>query len=103
MLFRNAGMTVLLRTVRPDSMFSGGMGGIADDTGGDAVKFKDAAEGLREMLRRLRLRYSLAYAMPYGKPGEQREIRVRLAPGTATRYPKAQLSARTGYFVPVSR
>jgi VWFA-related protein len=103
MLVRNAGMTVIFRTVRPDSMFSGGMGGIADDTGGDAVKFKDAAEGLRQMLRRLRLRYSLAYAMPAGKPGEQREIRVRLEPGIAKRYPKAQLRARTGYFVPASR
>jgi VWFA-related protein len=103
MLVRNAGMTVIFRTVRPDSMFSGGMGGIAHNTGGDDVKFKDAAEGLREMVRRLRLRYSLAYAMPSGKPGEQREIRVRLAPGVATRYPNAQLRARTGYIVPAAR
>jgi len=96
-------MTVLFRTVRPDSLFSGGMGGIADDTGGDDVKFKDAAEGLREMIRRLRLRYSLAYAMPSGAPGEQREIRVRLATRVAKRYGKAQLRARTGYFIPPAR
>jgi hypothetical protein len=79
------------------------MGGIADDTGGDDVRFQDAAEGLREMVRRLRLRYSLAYAMPSGKPGEQREIRVRLEPGIAKRYPKAELRARSGYFVPAAR
>src|SRR5262245_2232364 len=52
MLVRNAGMTVLFRTVRPDTLFGGGMGRIADDTGGDDVKFTDAAEGLREMVRR---------------------------------------------------
>jgi VWFA-related protein len=103
MLVRNAGSTVIFRTVRPDSFFSGGMGGIADDTGGDDVRFQDAAEGLREMVRRLRLRYSLAYAMPSGKPGEQREIRVRLEPGVAKRYPKAELRARSGYFVPAGR
>jgi hypothetical protein len=102
MIVRNAGMAVLFRTVRPDTLFSGGMGGIAQDTGGDDVRFKDAAEGLRQMIRRLRLRYSLAYAMPAGSPGERREIRLRLAAGIATRYPKAQLNARTGYIVPAS-
>jgi hypothetical protein len=100
MIVRNAGMTVLFRTVRPDTLFSGGMGGIAEDTGGDDVRFKDAAEGLRQMIRRLRLRYSLAYAMPAGNPGERRAIRVRLAAGIANRYPKAQLRARTGYIAP---
>jgi VWFA-related protein len=102
MIVRNVGMTVLFRTVRPDSLFSGGMGGIAEDTGGDDVRFNDAAEGLRQMIHRLRLRYSLAYEMPPGRPGERHDIRVRLAAGVAKRYPKAQLRARTGYFVPAT-
>jgi hypothetical protein len=41
----------------------------AEQTGGDVLKTEDAADGLREMMGRLRTRYSLYYALPQGKPG----------------------------------
>jgi hypothetical protein len=100
MLVRNAGMTVLFCLARPDTLFSGGMGGISEDTGGDAARFDDAGDGLRQMVRRLRLRYSLAYPMPEGTPGQRRQIKVRLAGEAARRYRGARVRARTGYVVP---
>jgi Ca-activated chloride channel homolog len=72
----------------------------ADQTGGDILKTDDAAEGLREMMHRLRTRYSLYYALPPGRSGEERKIRVQLAPDAAKRYPRAVVRARTGYAVP---
>ena len=74
----------------------------AEKTGGDVLKTGDAAEGLREMLHRLRTRYSLYYALPQGKAGEERKIRVQLAPDAAKRYPGAVVLARTGYVMPSS-
>ena len=100
MIVRNLGMSVVFRIVRPDTLFSGGMRGFADDTGGDAVRFDDAGDGLREMIHRLRLRYSLAYAMPAATPGQLRQIRVQLTGETARRYSDARVRARTGYVVP---
>jgi VWFA-related protein len=79
-----------------------GAGYAADRTGGDILKTNDAAEGLREMMHRLRTRYSLYYAVPQGKAGEERKIRVQLAPDVAKRYPRAVVRARTGYVVPES-
>jgi hypothetical protein len=102
MIVRNAGMMVMFRVVRPDTLFSGGMGGLAEDSGGDAVKFDDAGDGLRQMIHRLRLRYTLAYAMPTATPGQRREIKVQLAGDAARRYQKAQVRARTGYVVPTT-
>ena len=96
-------MTVFFRTVRPDTLFSGGMGGISEDSGGATKKFDDAGAGLRQMIRRLRLRYSLAYAMPAGRPGQRREIRVQLTGEAARRYRGADVRARTGYIVPGDR
>ncbi len=72
----------------------------ADQTGGDILKTDDAAEGLQEMMHRLRSRYSLYYALPPGRSGEERKIRVQLAPDAAKRYPRAVVRARTGYVVP---
>jgi VWFA-related protein len=100
MIVRNAGMTVLFRTLRPDTLFSGGMGGIAGDTGGEGVKFDDAGEGLRQMIHRLRRRYTLAYAMPDAAPGQRRTINVELAGDAARRYRQPRIRARTGYIVP---
>ena len=74
----------------------------ANKTGGDILKTGDAAEGLREMIRRLRTRYSLYYALPQGGPGEERKIRVQLASDAAKRHPRAVVRARTGYVVPGS-
>lgn len=75
----------------------------AEQTGGDVLKTDDAAEGLREMMHRLRTRYSLYYASPSGKAGKERKIRVQLAPDAAKRYPRAVVRARTGYVVPGSK
>jgi VWFA-related protein len=102
MIVRNVGMSVLFRVVRPDSLFSGGMGGISEDTGGDTVKFDDAGEGLRQMVHRLRLRYSLAYPMPAGIPGQRRQIKVQLTGEAARRYRDAVVRTRTGYVVPTA-
>jgi hypothetical protein len=71
----------------------------ADQTGGDILQTGDAVEGLREMMHRLRTRYSLYYALPQGKPGEERKIRIQLAPDAAKRHPGAVVRARTGYVV----
>lgn len=75
----------------------------AEQTGGDALKTEDAADGLREMMRRLRTRYSLYYALPPGKPRAERQIRVQLSSDAAKRHPHAVVRERTGYVVPGSR
>ena len=72
----------------------------AEVTGGDTLNSNDAVEGLREIIKRLRLRYSFDYAMPQGTHGEERRIRVKLVSGAAKRYPRAQLRVRGGYIVP---
>jgi VWFA-related protein len=77
-----------------------GVGYAADRTGGDILRTNDAAEGLRDMMHRLRTRYSLYYALPQGRSGGERKIRVQLAPDAAKRYPRAVVRARTGYVVP---
>jgi len=79
-----------------------GVGYATDRTGGDILKTNDAADGLREMMHRLRTRYSLYSAVPQGRRGEERKIRVQLAPDAAKRYPRAVVRARTGYIVPES-
>jgi VWFA-related protein len=78
-----------------------GIRDFAIKTGGDLLNTRDAAEGLREMLNRLRLRYSLYYALPPGKPGEERKIEVELTPEAAAQHPGAIVRARTGYFAPL--
>jgi VWFA-related protein len=70
----------------------------AEQTGGDVLKTDDAAEGLREMMHRLRIRYSLYYALPQARSGEERKIHAQLAPDSAKRYPRA--AVRAGYAVP---
>jgi VWFA-related protein len=74
-----------------------------EQTGGDVLKTDDAAEGLREMMQRLRTRYSLYYALPQGRSGEERKIRVQLTTDAAKRYPRAVVRARAGYVVPGSK
>jgi len=73
---------------------------IAAQTGGDTLNTPDAAEGLHEMIHRLRSRYSLYYALPPGRAGEERKIRVQLVSSAARRYPRAVIRARTGYVAP---
>ena len=78
-----------------------GIRNFAIQTGGDMLDTRDAAEGVREMLNRLRMRYSLYYALPSCRPGERRTIQVDLAAETAAGHPGAIVRARTGYFAPL--
>ena len=77
-----------------------GIRDFAAETGGDTLDTRDAAEGVREMLNRLRMRYSLYYALPSCQPGERRPIRVELTAEAAAGHPGAIVRARTGYFAP---
>jgi len=82
-------------------LLQAGMKGIAQKTGGDAVRAEDPASAFRDAMRRIRTRYSLYYPLPQAKPGTKRLIRVELSPQAAKQYPKARVRARTGYIVPV--
>jgi VWFA-related protein len=77
-----------------------GMKNIALKTGGDSIDTGDAAEGLHEMIHRLRERYSLYYALPQGASGEERKIDVQLTREAAAQHPHAVVTARTGYIMP---
>lgn len=77
-----------------------GMEGVAEKTGGDALKADDPGESFREVMRRIRQRYSLYYAMPAGKPGEQRQVRVELTGEALARNSTARVRARKGYLMP---
>lgn len=72
--------------------------GIAEETGGDAIKSDKTGEAFSEILERIRSRYSLHYGSPGGEPGAFREIRVELTPAAKARYPKATLRHRKGYY-----
>lgn len=73
---------------------------LADATGGEAVKADHAAEFFPEMVARIRDRYTIAYRVPEGaKPGQFRSISVALSPAALKLHPKAEVRARTGYYV----
>jgi VWFA-related protein len=78
-----------------------GIRDFATKTGGDMMNTRDAAEGVREALNRLRMRYSLYYALPRCMPGEERMVQVKLASKAAAEHPGAIVRARTGYFAPL--
>jgi VWFA-related protein len=77
-----------------------GMGGVADQTGGDTLKAGDPGDAFREMMQRIRERYSLYYAMPQSKPGQVREVKVELSADARSRFPGARVRARKGYVTP---
>jgi hypothetical protein len=79
---------------------SEGMEGIAEKTGGDALKAGDPGEAFREVMHRIRQRYSFYYAMPQGKGGEQRQVRVELSSDALSRYPNGRVRSRKGYLMP---
>ena len=54
--------------IGPLAFWYRGVRNFAIQTGGDMLNTRDAAEGVREMLNRLRLRYSLYYALPPCRP-----------------------------------
>ena len=81
-------------------LMQAGMKGIAQKTGGDAIKSDDPGTAFRDSMRRIRSRYSMYYALPLAKPGSPRTIRVELSSDAAKKYPKSHIRARTGYIVP---
>ncbi len=81
-------------------LLQAGMKGIADKTGGDAIKSNDPGRGFQDMMRRIRSRYSLYYALPQDKPGKPHTIRVELTGDAARKYPKSVVRARKGYQIP---
>jgi VWFA-related protein len=73
---------------------------LADATGGEAVKAERAASFFPEMVARIRDRYTIAYRVPTGAQADEfRSIRVDLTPEARQRYPKAEVRARSGYYV----
>lgn len=73
---------------------------LADQTGGEAVKAERAAEFFPEMVSRIRDRYTIAYHVPDdARPGQFRRIKVALTPEAQKLHPKAEVRARTGYYV----
>ncbi|MFN0104268.1 MAG: VWA domain-containing protein [Bryobacteraceae bacterium] len=73
--------------------------GIAEETGGDAIKSDKTGEAFGEILERIRSRYSLHYGSPGGEPGAFRQIRLELTAAAKTRFPVASLRYRKGYYV----
>ena len=71
--------------------------GIAERTGGEVEKTKDAGGSLTRMVDRIRHRYNLQYHAPQGAPGFHK-IDVRLSDTARARFPGALVRARSGYF-----
>lgn len=70
---------------------------LARETGGAVLKAQDAGRSFQEVLDRLRTRYSLHYRPPAAPAGSARTIKVELSAAARSRYPKAEVRARTGY------
>lgn len=74
---------------------------LSEESGGEAVAVERADQAFPEMMRAIRERYALSYRLPEAaQPGTFRRLRVELAASARRRYPKAQLRARAGYYVP---
>jgi VWFA-related protein len=73
---------------------------LAEKTGGEAVKAEQkAAAFFPEMIERIRDRYTLAYHEPAeAKPGQFRQIGVKLTAAARAAHPNAILRARSGYY-----
>ena len=70
---------------------------LAEESGGEWIRSNNP-EKLGEMLERIRLRYSLSYRAPEAAAGAWRTLKVDLSPSARTRYGKAQVRSRPGYF-----
>lgn len=99
---------VIGRAIRPDRARAGDnpdftpadVFALADATGGEAVKSDKAGAFFPEMVARIRDRYTLSYHVPSGaQPGEFRRISVSLTPAAQKLHPKAEVRARSGYYV----
>jgi hypothetical protein len=83
-------------------LMQAGMKGIAQRTGGDAIRADAPETDFQEAIHRIRSRYGLYYALPKGKPGATRTIHAELTSEAAKKFPKSHVRARTGYVVPAS-
>jgi hypothetical protein len=81
-------------------LMQAGMKGIAEKTGGDAIRSDDPGPAFVDMMHRIRSRYSLYYPAPPGRAGQLRTIRVELTADAQQRFPKARIRARHGYRKP---
>jgi VWFA-related protein len=73
---------------------------LAAETGGDVIRSGRVADAFGEIVERIRSRYSLHFYSAGGVPGSFHSIRVSLAPAALRRHPGAEVSARSGYYVP---
>jgi Ca-activated chloride channel family protein len=71
---------------------------LAEQTGGEAVEAKQAAESFQLMIERIRSRYRLQYPAPDSAAGAFHRVQVRLTDEARRRYPRAVLRARAGYY-----
>jgi Ca-activated chloride channel homolog len=71
---------------------------IAEATGGEAVKSRDAASSFRDMVERIRSRYFVGYTAPQATPGTFRRVEVRLTPEAAKRLRRPEVRVRAGYY-----
>ncbi len=71
---------------------------LAEQTGGEAVEAKQAAESFQLMIERIRSRYRLQYQPPESAAGAFHRIQVQLTDEARRRYPRAVLRARAGYY-----
>jgi VWFA-related protein len=98
------------RTVRTVGLILGpqnllmqaGMKGIAQKTGGDAIRADSPETAFQDAMHRIRSRYGLYYALPQAKPGTSRTVRAELSAEAAKRFPKSHVRTRTGYVVPAA-
>ena len=70
-------------------LMQAGMKGIADKTGGDAIKSDDPGRAFQDMMHRIRSRYSLYYPLPADKRGKPHTLRVELTGDAQKANPKA--------------
>ncbi len=73
---------------------------LARETGGEVIEAKNAGRAFRDLMEGIRTRYSLHFRAPEVASGSFRPIRVELTPEARRRYPKAEIRARSGYYVP---
>ncbi len=73
---------------------------LAAETGGEVLRSDKAGEAFREMMERVRTRYSLHYRAPEGTPGFFRRVKVELSEEARKTHRRAEVRARSGYYVP---
>lgn len=73
---------------------------LANSTGGDVARASNAGDAFQRMMESIRTRYSLHCHAAEGPSGTFRRIQVQLTAEARRRYPRAELRARAGYYLP---